>query len=572
MREKSQSFAAGAAVLMAAALVVKVIGALFKIPLTRILGGGGMGYFMTAYGFFNPIYALSVAGFPVAVSRLTARSVALGRRGDADKILNTALLLFPAIGLALSAAIYFGAGTFVSAVGNPAAHRAVLAIAPAVFFCCITAVFRGHFEGKRNMVPTAFSQVAEAVVKLGAGIYFAISCVDWGYRQYQTDKIVFDVAVDTLEQAQAVIAPYAAAAAVAGVTVSTAAGCLFIALRYAFAPRRTFGERSDAHYAAPLLKMALPVCLGALVVNLTSMIDLVSVMNSLARAVAGDFAALAAGYPNAGLDAMPREEIPNFLFGSYSGLAVTVFNLVPALTATLGVCALPMVSAMAAKGNRARLRAAIEAVLRITAVVAVPMGMGLAVMAQPILSILFSGNPAEVAVAVKLLRPLGAAAVFVSAVAPINSMLQAMGRVYTPVRLMLVGGCLKLVINLALVRIPSVNIFGAPWGTIACYLFLMLAGCRALTREDGGDINLVGIFARPLAAGAACCAAAYASHRLLGSIIFNEVMRLLISMGLGAVCYLAGLAMLRALPREDFVLFLSDSKFTKILENIGVIR
>ncbi|MEG1848948.1 MAG: oligosaccharide flippase family protein [Oscillospiraceae bacterium] len=137
MREKGQSFLGGAAVLMAAALVVKTIGALFKIPLTQIIGGSGMGYFMTAYGFFNPIYALSVAGFPVAVSKLTAQSLALGRRDEAREILTAALLVFLPVGLLLSAGIFFGANRFVTLIGNPGAGQAVLAIAPAVFLAFV---------------------------------------------------------------------------------------------------------------------------------------------------------------------------------------------------------------------------------------------------------------------------------------------------------------------------------------------------------------------------------------------------------------------------------------------------
>ncbi|MBP1557093.1 MAG: oligosaccharide flippase family protein, partial [Oscillospiraceae bacterium] len=94
MKNRGQSFLGGAAILMAAAFIVKVIGALFKIPLAAVLGGEGMGYYMTAYSFFNPVFALSAAGFPIAVSRLTAAASAQRRFDDKRRILNTALLLF----------------------------------------------------------------------------------------------------------------------------------------------------------------------------------------------------------------------------------------------------------------------------------------------------------------------------------------------------------------------------------------------------------------------------------------------------------------------------------------------
>jgi stage V sporulation protein B len=161
-------------------------------------------------------------------------------------------------------------------------------------------------------------------------------------------------------------------------------------------------------------------------------------MNGLSAAARSDFTAFATSHPGAGLESMPLADVANFLFGSYTGLAVTVFNFVPALTASLGVCALPLVSALAAKGRRAQLRSTVESLLRITAVVAVPMGMGLAVMFGAGHAASVRRQPAEAAVAASLLRPLGAAAIFVSVAGPVNSMLQAVAGSTRPC-----GSCLS---------------------------------------------------------------------------------------------------------------------------------
>lgn len=571
MKSKGQSFVGGAAVLMAAAVIVKIIGALFKIPLTRVLGGGGMGYFMTAYGFFNPIYALSVAGFPVAVSKLTAQSIALGRRHETASILAAALMTFPLVGLALSGVIFAGAGWFVGMVGNPQAYRSVLAIAPAIFFACVTAVFRGYFEGSRNMLPTAASQVAEALVKLVAGVFLAFRCADLGYAQYELDKIVFGVAVTTLEEAAAVIAPQAAAAAICGVSVSTAAGCVYMVLRCCADRGLPVGRRDDgapwsgpARFVGPLLRYALPVCLGALVVNLTSLIDLASVMNRLSQAAQTDLSALAASHPDAGLGGMSAESLPNFLYGSYTGLAVTVFNLVPAITTPLGTSALPMISALYVKGQRPRLRLAIESVLRVTAAVAVPAGMGLCAMAEPSLRLLFSDNPAEVAVAVPLLQTLGISAILVAITAPISSMLQAIGKVYTPVRLMLMGGAVKLLVNWVLVAMPAVNIKGAPVGTLCCYLIILLGGARALARATDTNLNLAGIVGRPALAGLACCVAARLSYGLLCAKLDSLAM-VLPAVSIGGICYIIMAYLLGIFDSNDVFLLPQGAKFAKLL-------
>ena len=557
----------GAATLMLAAVVVKIIGALFKIPLTRILGGEGMGYYMTAYSVFNPIYGLSVAGFPVAVSKLTASALARGRRRDRRRILSVALLLFPLIGLLLFGTIYFAAPFFVTAVGNQNALRAVRAIAPAVFFCCITSVFRGYYEGSRNMVPTAFSQVVEAVVKLVVGLFLAMRCVEGGLNSFSATGSVFGVAVADRAEAMTVIAPWAAAAAVAGVAISTAAGSVVIALYHLLQKDGATPGESDlscAKTASLLLGMALPVSAGALVTNISSIVDLVSVMNRISFAARYDWEALCRSHPGAMLQSMHAERVANFLYGSYTGLAITIFNLVPALTAALGTCAIPMIAALSSQGRMAQLRQQVESVIRVTVIIAMPMGLGICCLSGPILSVVFDGNPIEVAIAAQLLRPMGVAAVFVAVAGAVNSMLQAVGRVYVPVKMMLGGAMIKFLINWALISVPSINISGAPWGTLGCYLFIMLGGTAVLMRSIDGDIGLFPMFVRPLFSSALCCMTAlWLLETLAGR--YSDRLTLAIAILCGGGVYLVTLLLSGGIQENDLYLLKSDSKIKKLL-------
>lgn len=552
---------------MLAAVVVKIIGALFKIPLTRILGGEGMGYYMTAYSVFNPIYALSVAGFPVAVSKLTASAIAQGRRRDRRRIMSVALVLFPLIGLLLFAVIYFAAPFFVETVGNRNALRAVRAIAPAVLFCCITSAFRGYYEGNRNMVPTAFSQMVEALVKLIVGLFLAFRCVTGGIQSFEITGSVFGVVVADRAEAMTVIAPYAAAAAVSGVAISTAAGSLVIALYHVLQKGEvTSGESnlSPGKAAALLIGMALPVSAGALVTNISSLVDLVSVMNRISLAAQNDWESLCRSHPDAMLQSMHAERVANFLYGSYTGLAVTIFNLVPALTAAIGICALPMIAALAAQGKLSQLRQQVESVIRVTIIIAMPMGMGICCLSEPILSVIFSSNPIEVAIAARLLRPMGIAAVFVAVAGAVNSMLQAVGRVYVPVKMMLGGATIKFLINWILISIPSVNISGAPWGTLGCYLFIMLGGTAALMRTVDGDIGLFPMFIKPLFASAICCMTALSILDALGSR-YSDKLVLAIAILCGGCIYLVTLLLSGGIQEKDLYLLKSDSKIKKLL-------
>ena len=272
MNNKGQSFIGGAFTLMISAAIVKVIGALFKIPLAAVLGGEGMGYYMTAYSMFNPVFALSVAGFSVSVSKLCSMTAAKGKTSERDMIFDTALMLFPSIGLLLSVIIFFAAPHFVNAVDNPAALRAVRTMAPSLFFCCITAVFRGRFEGNRNMMPTAVSQVTESVVKLFCGLYLSYRCIEKASAEYVSYGTVFGIAAEDTQAAMSIAAPYAASAAIAGVAVSTGVGCLVMMTFFLFSEKTNSiyrkAEITVFEAAFLLIKMAVPVCAGALVINM----------------------------------------------------------------------------------------------------------------------------------------------------------------------------------------------------------------------------------------------------------------------------------------------------------------
>lgn len=229
-KRKKQSFLHGALILTAAAVIVKIIGALFKIPLTIILGGEGSAHFYTAYDIFGPVSAIAVAGLPVAVSKLIAESAALGRYRDVKKTGKIALMLFCVTGGLGFLVTFLLAKPFAQSVGNPEGAYAVMAISPAVLFLCLMSAYRGYFEGLRNMYPTALSQITEAVFKLIAGYGIAVLVINKGMTEFEKAGTVFGTACQTAEQAKAMVLPYGAAGAVLGVTVSTACGFCFLLL------------------------------------------------------------------------------------------------------------------------------------------------------------------------------------------------------------------------------------------------------------------------------------------------------------------------------------------------------
>ena len=169
-KRKQQSFEYGAIILLCSTMLVKVIGAIFKIPLSNLLGDLGFGYFSSAYDLFTPIYTLAMAGLPIAVSRIVAEHITNKRFNDVHRTLSVTKKLFFISGLTgfiLMLALIYPFVRITDRTGQTI--YSLFAIAPSLFFCCVMSTYRGYYEGLRNMYPTAASDVIEALGKLILG-------------------------------------------------------------------------------------------------------------------------------------------------------------------------------------------------------------------------------------------------------------------------------------------------------------------------------------------------------------------------------------------------------------------
>lgn len=571
--KKQRGVIEGAFILIAAVLVVKVIGAFFKIPLTRILGGTGMGYFMTSYSLFNPIQALSAAGLPVAVSKLVSESMARGRYRDVKRIFRVSFFLFVVTGILGSAAMFAFSAPFTAAVGNPKALWAVAALSPAVFFGCLTSAYRGYCEGLRNMVPTALSQIVEAVVKLAAGILLASKVMADATAAFLAGELVYGVFATSAEHAAEIALPYAAAGAALGITLSCFAGMVFLIVRQA-----VFGSGLDqvkiarspeaeslSETVKSVMRTALPVCVSSVVVNLSGLIDLTTIINRLDAAVAAAPDVVYGMYAKYLPEETSLSGIPNFLYGSYTALAGTVFHIVPSLAAAFGTSALPAVSASHAVGNRRKTTENVMAVLRITAIIVIPAGLGIAALASPILSLLFSSRPAEAAIAGPLLEILGFAVVFAGVTPAVNSMLQAVGRADIPVYIMLAAGVCKFVFNYVFIALPEINITAASYGTVICYIIMAVSGLFMLVRVTGIKLSFGSAFLKPTVAGVICAVGARTSFSLLARM-FSGTVSVVLAIGIGMLLYGVSLVLTGGLTRRDLLMLPGGEKIAKRLE------
>ena len=567
-------------ILSVAALIVKLIGALFKIPLTNILGGDGMGYFSTAYDIYMPVYVVSNAGLPVAIARIVAESISQKRFCDARRTLKLANTVFFITGFIGFCVMFFGANFFVTKlIKNPGAYLAVMAMAPTVFFVCLTSAYKGYYEGLRNMYPTAIAQVVEVVVKLIFGFGLSMLAYKLGMDEYNASKTVMGKAFASYAEAEIRVLQIAAAGAILGVALGAMGSWLSAFIRH-----KVRGDGiTDKELSAPqeitptrtilknIIRIAVPIALGSCVGQVTGVIDLLSVYDRLHHAVDVGYDVLRGIYGEALPATKALEDIPNYLNGCYKGMAVTLYNLIPTFTVAFGVSALPAITTAWTQKNSSELKDNVEAVLRMTMLLVLPAGIGMSVMSHGVLTLLYGSKPAEVEIAVPLLAVLGIAVIFSSACSPINSMLQAVGRADLPVKIMVGCAAFKLIFNYIAVGIPEINILGAADGTLICYVLIMVISLFFLFRITELKINYMTVFIKPLISALLCAVTAFGVSRLVLSFASENIATVL-GIGCGGVIYVASLILLRAITEEDIRRLPKGEKLAAIYNKLPGIK
>ena len=583
MSSKKQNFLQGALILSAAAIIVKVIGAVYKIPLMNIIGGEGFGYYNTAYTIFTPLYTIATAGIPVAVARMVYECVTLGRYRDVRRIFQISMTCFLVTGTAGSLIMLFGSKFLASTVcNNPGATLAVIMLSPAVFFLCMTSAYRGYYQGLRNMYPTAISQIIEAVVKVLVGLSLTLVVMNWGIAEYNKNGSFYGIDLGISSEglsAASAVAPIAAAAAIGGVMISTMVGMLYMMLHYRLrGDGITQAELYDAPEAQPrsallntLITISIPVCLATLSTNITNLIDLVSLMSRMEYAIRLDHLTVLGMYEGLLPAELGLDGLPNYLYGVYSGMPVTLFNLVPAIATTFGTAALPSVAAAWTSHNRHRIKASIDTVLRLTTIVAIPAGFGLSVLAKEILTLLYPMRLTEVEIAAPLLKVMGITVVFVCTCASCHSILQGIGKERLPLFFMLAGAGVKLAVNYIFVAIPSLNIQAAPYGSLICYILIMIMDIAAINRSARIRVNLYAVFIKPLFAGALCAAGAKFAY-VFGNIFLSDNLSTVFAIGIAVIIYGVTMLLIKGITKKDFLMIPKGEKIAKILEKIHLIR
>ncbi len=579
--KKSNSFIQGALILGIANLVVKVIGAVFKVPLINLIGDDGMGYFNVAYQIYTFMFIVATAGFPIAISKMVAESLAQNKEQEAKRIFRTSLTFLAIIGLVGTLILYLFPNALENLVAVPGASLGITAISPAVFFVAMASVYRGYFQGRQNMYPTATSEVIEALAKLLVGYFLAAyfmkmpineglsSAIDWAEKQAQSSYIR---------------TVFASAGAISGVTVGTMLSFLLMTVIYlCYKKKKTpvsVGQdaiRSRKTILKELVLIAIPITIGASVSSLTTLIDMGTITRRLVirpevlarysfmfeEGTAFAQKVLEEGW--SGLELYQQQAAT--LYGMYTGKALTMFNLPLTLVVALGMSVVPAISASLAKKELSSARSITESAIRIAVLFAAPCALGMSVLSKEVLYVLFEDTNAA-----SVLGILSIAIIPVAIVSVTNSILQAYGKVFYPVINMIIGGGCKVLFNFFL--IPYLGIDGAPLGTFLCYLVIAVLNLSQIVKHAGIRFSWNSFLLRPLLAAIIMGAVGFvfATFVTPTEILTNDginiwIRRLLIAgeIGVSAVIYFIAAFLVKAIRREDVLMLPKGEKIANLL-------
>ncbi len=504
-KSEGSSFIHGAIVLSVGMIFIKMTGALFKLPLANVITENGMGYFNTAYNFYAVFFSLATAGFPVAIAVMVAEFKCKGRYGDIRKVKRIAIPVFVVLGLGFSLAMFFGANAYTIFIGNPLSYYAIVMLSPTIFFCCINAIYRGYFEGLRNMYPTVISEIIESICKLVIGLSLAVLSMQRFSLEFETFGTVIGISLGENE-AMLMIYALSAAAAIIGVSVGS-----FISFIYLFLKTNLNGDkitkeqlkRSPSPYPSKvivkrLVLVAIPVATGSIALSIAGLVDQTILQRRISDIISTSPDVLINMYsgliPDENLSNI--ETIPNFLFGCFA-YAVALFVLVPSFTQAFAVSALPNLTTAWTKRNKKLIKRSIETVIKTTCICAFPAGLGLSVFSSEILSLLY-GDLSSLPISSEVLRVLGIAAMFSACSLPFGAILQGMGRADLSVKTLLVGLLIKISLNYILCGIDIINIHGAGISTLASYMFICITQYILIVKVSKQKISLTSSVCKPL--------------------------------------------------------------------------
>ena len=533
---QKSSYIKGAAILAATSILLRIIGAIYRIPLIYIIGGEGAGHWGVIHNIFMMLLALTSAGLPIAMSRLVSLAATNKDTALAKRYFSVALPAFILIGIAAMALTYIFADAIAALMNNTYAAPGIRVLAPAVLFGCIISVYRGFTQGFEDMIPTAVSQIVDVIVRSAFGIVAAILLSRALHESY-----------------------ILAAGALSGITLGLGL-CIPILIWYKRkivktlpAETKTGELPSKRGVLAQLIKVTVPITVGLSIITIMTVINQGIVLGRLQNAL---------GFTERG--AM-------YEFGMYQK-GLTVYNLPAAIVIPIATAIVPAIAAALAAKSNEEAKGIMQSSVKLVNLIAFPAGVGMIVMAHPIITALYYENAAQ-PLTTHILMVLGLASILLCLQLVTTAILQAHGHERAAMMAIPFSAVIRLILSHYLVAIPELGVLGSPIGTVVFFAIIVVVNFILIRVKIKERPKFASVFLKPLFCTAIMAVVAYLTYTLayflgvgiVGTGRMGVSLYLAVAMLAAMIIYVILIVMTRAITMEDMKLVPKGEKIAEIL-------
>lgn len=515
MSKNNASFVGAAAFFAASGIVIKMLGAIYKIYLGNgsFLGVLGVSYIAFIYPYYNALLAIATAGIPSAVAKIVSALHAKGEEQQKEDVFRVVRGFMASLGMVMSLGLFLLAPVICEAANFSGAVHAMRMIAIAVFVIPFMATYRGYFQGHGDLKPYGLSQILEQICRVGLGILFAY--------------LMFPMGIE-----------YAAAGAVLGTSLGAIASAIFLLIYYKFfAKHRSFprANRLTGREKMPIIKevlyYAIPITIAASIIPIIEIIDGQMIKSTL----------MGIGY---------AADTAQSMYSYHSFYSESVINFPVILFTAVQVSILPAVSALVALKDYEGLGRTIRVALKITVIIGLGASFGLFALAEPVIALLWPDLIDMHAEVAAIVRVMCLSLFFASIYQATSGIMQGMGLHIRNATHLLVGSLVKLALTYTLLTIPFINIKGAAIATAATFFVAGMLNLMHLRKKINFRPNYMSLFVKPIFSALVMAFLAYFAHSFL-VMRFSNILATLVSVLLGAFVYAVLILLLRVLNRED---------------------
>lgn len=536
LKSKKNSFLMGTLILGAAGVLIKILGAAFRIPLAYLISEEGMGYYQTAYPVYALFLTLATAGFPTAIAKLVSEQVALGNHKGANEIFKITHLMLFATGVVSFMILFVGSNHIVTNIQhNPDALTAMRAIAPALLIVPSMSAYRGYYQGYQQMSRIAVSQIIEQIFRVFIGLLLAY---------------IFMRSMGPI---------FGAAGGISGATIGAFASFLFLVMIYIkdSKDRRKLIDNSTGYVkqktsdiVKKILYVVIPISIGACIMPLVNVVDTVIV---IARLEAAGFTKGAA----------------NGMLGQLTGMVMPLISMPMIFATAIGMSLVPAISESFTLKKFDEARKNAKMAFKITLLLVLPCAFGLAALSVPISMLIFPKQPPMVVGL--LLFVMAPACIFLGLLYTFNGILQGIGKPMIPVYALLCGIVAKIVISYIFTAIPSVNILGSAFGTIMSYVIAAIIEYVYIKKYLSIRFDIMSYFIKPIITVIAMFIAARYSFVGLNMFLSPKISTLIAIM-IGGAVYIIVLLGIGGITKEEILAMPKGSKILSKLKKIKLVR